>query len=205
MKLKSIIICCACICYTLIFSQCGENNTDQAANPSDSTKANDYGGYGSQEKWGEHLVAFSGCNDCHTPKKMTNHGPVSDTSLFLSGHPATMPDPDVNRKDMESKGLAVTSGLTVWVGPWGISYSANLTPDSTGLGSWKEEQFIYAIREGKYKGLPNSRPLLPPMPWYDIRNMTDAELKAVFAYLQSIKPISNVVPLPKPPVAATRS
>jgi hypothetical protein len=96
---------------------------------------------------------------------MTDHGPVLDSSLLLSGHPAQLPAPDVNRKEMESKGLAVTGDLTAWVGPWGVSFAANLTPDATGTGNWKEEQFMYAIREGKYKGLAGSRSLLPPMPW----------------------------------------
>lgn len=186
----------------LFFSQCGENSNNQQSDILDSTKWDNYGGYESQQKWGEHIVSYAGCGDCHSPKKMTGRGPVTDSALLYSGHPANMPDPRVNRKDMESKGLIVTEGLTAWVGPWGISYSANLTPDSTGLGGWKEQQFIYAMREGKYKGLPGSRPLLPPMPWHEIRNMTNAELKAVFAYLQSVKPIENAVPAAKPPVTA---
>ena len=62
---------------------------------------------------------------------------------------------------------------------------------------------MYAIRNGKYKGLENSRPLLPPMPWDMYRNFSDDELKAVFAYLKSTKPIRNIVPAPKPPVAAS--
>jgi hypothetical protein len=57
-----------------------------------------------------------------------------------------MPPPNVNRKELESKGLFASNTLTAWVGPWGISYSANLTSDSTGIGMWKEEQFLYAIR-----------------------------------------------------------
>ena len=92
--------------------------------------------------------------------------------------------------------------LTSWVGPWGVSYTANLTSVSTGIGSWKESQFIYAIRNGKFKGLPDGRPLLPPMPWTMYRNMTDDELKAVFTYLKSTRPVRNVVPPPKPPVSA---
>jgi hypothetical protein len=40
------------------------------------------------------------------------------------------------------------------------------------------------------------------MPWQMYRNMTDDELKAVFAYLKSTKPIKNVVPEPTPPVLA---
>lgn len=156
----------------------------------------------SQIELGEHLVLIAGCHDCHSPKKMTDKGPEIDYSRALSGHPSQMPPPDVNRADIEKKGLAVTQTLTAWVGPWGISYAANLTPDKTGIGTWQESNFINAIRQGKIKGLPNGRQILPPMPWDMYRNMTDEELKAIFAYLKSIKPIQNVVPAPVPPISA---
>jgi hypothetical protein len=164
----------------------------------------DYGGYDSQVKYGEHLVTICGCNDCHTPKKMGPNGPVPDNALLLSGHPSQMAPPDVNRKEMESKGVISTSGLTAWTGPWGTSYTANLTPDPTGIGNWDEETFFRAIRLGKYKGIESGRTLLPPMPWEELRHMTDNELKAVFAYLKSIPPVKNVVPAPEPPVLAQK-
>lgn len=203
MKKTSIVICFICSAGIFAFLQCGEKRTEIKTDESESSTAN-FGGYESQEKWGEHLVTIAGCNDCHTPKKMTAHGPDLDSSLLLAGYVPKFPPPDVNRKEMESKGLAVTGDLTAWVGPWGISYTANLTSDTTGIGKWKEEQFIYAIREGKYKGLPDSRPLLPPMPWPMYKHMTDGELKAIFAYLKSTKPIRNVVPPAQPPVLARR-
>jgi hypothetical protein len=121
---------------------------------------------------------------------------------MLSGHPADGPKIDVDRKELANKKLAVTADLTEWVGPWGTSYAANLTPDPTGIGSWKEEQFFLALREGKFKGLPNSRPILPPMPWDMFKHMTDGEIKAIFAYLKSIPPVSNIVPPPLPPGAS---
>src|SRR5687767_9803398 len=203
MKSNLITICLVCISGILVFSQCAEKSSENQTPSSESAKS-DFGAFESQERWGEHLVTIGACHDCHTPKKMTEHGPDLDSSLLLSGHHAQMGAPDVNRKEMESKGLAVTGDLTSWVGPWGVSYTANLTSDSTGIGNWKEEQFIYALREGKYKGLPGSRPLLPPMPWQMYKHMTDGELKAVFAYLKSTKPIRNVVPPPDPPVSASR-
>ena len=167
-----------------------------------SSEGQQYGGFESQVKWGEHIVTIGGCHDCHTPKKMGPMGPEDDSTRLLSGHPAEMPIPDVDRAMLESKGLVTTQTLTSWVGPWGVSFSANLTSDTTGTGAWKEEQFIMAIREGKYKGLAGSRDLLPPMPWHMYKHMTDDELKAVFAYLKSTKPIKNVVPAPLPPVSA---
>ena len=198
MRKNLLVISSLCISLTFLISRCTEKKSENQP-PSDSSKVT-YGGYESQVKWGEHLTLIQGCNDCHTPKKMTDHGPVLDVTLLLSGHPAKMPAPDVNRKEMESKGLAVTLDLTSWVGPWGISYTANLTSDDSGIGTWSEDQFIYAIRNGKLKGLPGSRMLLPPMPWPAIRNHTDDELKAIFAYLKSTKPINNIVPPPAPPV-----
>ena len=113
-----------------------------------------------------------------------------------------MPAPDVDRKEMESKGLIVTQDLTAWVGPWGISYAANITPDATGIGSWQESNFITALREGKFKGMTSARNLLPPMPWQLFKEMSDDEIKAIFAYLKSIKPVKNIVPQPEPPVSA---
>lgn len=92
--------------------------------------------------------------------------------------------------------------LTAWQGAWGTSFSSNLTPDDTGLDSWTEEQFMTAIRKGKYKGMESSRPLLPPMPWPNYAQMTDDELKALFAFLKSLPPVKNVVPAPIPPDAA---
>ena len=181
-------------------SSVASNNTTMSAGY-DSSAANQYGGFKSQVAWGGHLVQIIGCNDCHTPKKMTPQGPVPDMSLMLSGHPSNRPAPDVNRKEMESKGLAVTNDLTAWVGPWGISYAANLTPDGTGIGNWDYPQFERAIREGKFMGSENGRQLLPPMPWQEFSNMTDGELRAIFAYLKSIKPIHNLVPAAQPPVS----
>lgn len=195
---RTIIFFTIIIPCIFFLSQC--NPKDEAGGEASETAANpQYGGYESQVKWGEHLVMVGACGDCHTPKKMTAAGPVDDSSLLLSGHPAQMPPPDVNRLEMQQKGNAVTQTLTAWVGPWGISYTANLTPDTTGIGMWKEDQFIYALRNGVSKGLPGSRALLPPMPWFAFKFFTDDELKAIFAYLMSIKPVNNVVPAPVPP------
>lgn len=200
MKNKLIVICFLLASCIFIFSQCSENNSTKK----ETDQKQKFGGFESQVKWGEHLVLLGGCNDCHTPKKMTPQGPVPDNTLLLSGHPADMPAPDIDRKEVESKGLAVTQTLTAWVGPWGISYSGNLTPDETGIGTWQESNFLTSIKEGKYKGISASRPLMPPMPWEQLRMLSDDELKAMFAYLKSIKPIKNIVPMYQPPVSAQK-
>ncbi|HUQ65530.1 MAG TPA: c-type cytochrome [Flavitalea sp.] len=184
---------------------CSENNPAKST-PSSTAEVQkpNFGGYETQIEWGQHLVTIGGCNDCHTPKKMTPMGPVDDSTLALSGHPEKLPAPDVDRKQMESKGLVVTSDFTAWIGPWGISYSANLTPDETGTGNWTEDQFLYAIKNSISKGLVGSRPLMPPMSMMPVKHMTDEELKAIFAYLRTIKPIKNNSVQPTPSVLAAK-
>ncbi len=90
--------------------------------------------------------------------------------------------------------------LTAWAGPWGVSFAVNLTPDrETGIGEWNEEMFIKAMRTGKHQGQPNGRDILPPMPWPDLKDLTDGDLKAIWAYLRSVPPVKNQVPFPLPP------
>jgi cytochrome c553 len=148
---------------------------------------------------GKYLVDFGGCNHCHSPKVMTAMGPIPDTTRLLSGSPATINSVDFDPK-MVSRGkyIVSTGNLTSWFGPWGISHAANLTPDKeTGIGDWTEAIFIKALRTGKHIG--EGRPILPPMPWQDISKLNDQDLKDIFAYLQSLKPISNKVPDPTTP------
>ena len=155
-----------------------------------------------QLKRGEYLVKYGGCSDCHTPKMMTPKGPAPDPSRLLSGHPEQAPQlptlpPGLIGPNPTQWGAVTNNDLTEWVGPWGTSYAANLTPDATGLGGWTPELFIKTIRSGKHFGV--GRPLLPPMPWNDIAELNTADLEAMFAYLKSIRPIRNLVPQPVPP------
>jgi hypothetical protein len=85
------------------------------------------------------------------------------------------------------------------LGPWGASFSSNLTSSSTGIGNWTEQQFITSLRKGITKGIEGSRPMLPPMPWQNIGKATDADLKALFAFFKASKPVDNVVPQPVSP------
>ncbi len=150
-------------------------------------------------KRGEYLVTIMGCNDCHSPKKMGVQGPEIIPELMLSGYPSSQPTPKFDSK-MFSAGFAQFSpDLTVAAGPWGISFSANLTPDETGIGNWTAEQFKIALTKGKFKGLENGRTLLPPMPWVNYTTVTDEDLNAIFAYLKSITPVKNLVHDPVSP------
>jgi mono/diheme cytochrome c family protein len=150
-------------------------------------------------KRGEYLVSVVGsCNDCHTPWKMGEHGPEPDMTRMLSGSPEGMV---LKAPKLEMPWMAAGSAtMTAWAGPWGISYTHNLTPDSTGLGTWDETTFKLALRNGKHIG--NGRPIMPPMPWQTIGKMTDDDLHAVWMYLRSIPPVKNTPPEYQPPVGA---
>jgi mono/diheme cytochrome c family protein len=150
---------------------------------------------------GRYLVKIMGCNDCHTPWTMGANGPEPDMSRMLSGHPENFKvEPAASAGENYAWSAAVTN--TAFSGPWGISFTANLTPDrNTGLGIWTEDMFIKAIRTGRHMGV--SRPINPPMPWPMYRNATDEDLKSVFAYLRTIAPVVNHVPEYQPPVTAT--
>lgn len=150
---------------------------------------------------GKYLVSMMGCNDCHTPFKMGPKGPEPDMERFLSGHPETI-GALAAAKPQGPWLWAAAATNTAFSGPWGTSYAANLTPDqNTGLGTWTEEMFVNAIRLGKHMG--TSREILPPMPWPAFRNATDEDLKSIYAYLRTLKPIVNHVPDPQPPAQAT--
>ncbi|MCO4293779.1 hypothetical protein NF867_12980 [Solitalea sp. MAHUQ-68] len=117
-----------------------------------------------------------------------------DTTRLLSGHREGSTLPPLSL-DVTKPGNWVVFGpeLTAAAGPWGMSFSANLTPDeTTGIGSWTEDVFIKTLRTGKHLGMDTGRSILPPMPWYE-------DLKAVFAYLHSLPPVKNQVPGPVPP------
>lgn len=118
---------------------------------------------------GQYLVTVLGCHDCHTPG--TLYG-APDMSRQLSG-----------------------SELG-WQGPWGVSYARNLTPDSTGLAAWSDEEILRAVQNGVKR---DGSPIMPPMPWPDFAHLTPADAKAVVAYLRSVPPVHHVVPDRVPP------
>lgn len=147
---------------------------------------------------GEYLVTIGGCNDCHTPWIMGPKGPEPDMSRSLSGHPKDFKIEKQARTEGDRWGFTAAATNTAFSGPWGVSFAANLTPDrNTGTGIWTAEIFRNTIRNGRHWGV--ARPLLPPMPWFNYSKMSDEDLNAVFAYIQTLKPIDNEVPAPLPP------
>jgi hypothetical protein len=146
---------------------------------------------------GKYIVSTSACHDCHTPWKMGANGPEPDMTRALSGHPQDFKLPPPPKLEMPWV-AAFAATNTAWAGPWGVSFTANLTPDpETGLGKWTQRNFIETIRTGRHMG--RGREILPPMPVMVYNNFTDEDLAAIFSYLQSIPAVKNRVPEPLPP------
>jgi hypothetical protein len=150
-------------------------------------------------KRGSYLVNAMGCDDCHSPKIFTPTGFEIDMEHRFSGHLAPSKLGKPNTGVIKDGYMLFALDLTSAVGPWGQSYAANISSDVTGIGNWTEEQFFRALREGKSKGLKESRPLLPPMPWFVYKNLNDTDIKSIFAFLKSTRPVENRVPGPKAP------
>jgi cytochrome c553 len=152
----------------------------------------------SQIARGKYLVDIMGCHDCHTPMKLGPNGPEWDMTRALSGHPESLVMPAAPEQKlpwMASMGMT----MTAWNGPWGTSFTRNLTPDKeTGLGDWTVEEFIATMKTGRERG--KGRPVLPPMPVQNLANLTDSDIRALFAYLQSLPAIKNRTPQPVEPI-----
>lgn len=149
---------------------------------------------------GKYIVSTAACHDCHTPWVMTDKGPAPDMTRALSGHPESLVMPPPPKLD-GAWVAAFSATNTAWAGPWGMSYTANLTPDDdTGLGKWTLRNFVDTIRTGRHLG--RGRPILPPMPISVYNNFTDEDLEAVYLYLRTIPAVKNRVPEPVPPPAA---
>jgi hypothetical protein len=147
---------------------------------------------------GAYLVRIMGCNDCHTPLKLGPNGPAPDMSRALTGHPAELVMPPAPALPPGPWGWVGAVTSTAFAGPWGVSFAANLTPDQeTGLGKWTEDMFIATMKTGRHQG--KGRPVLPPMPVTVVASLNDQDIRALFAYLQSLTPVKNRVPAPVEP------
>lgn len=148
-------------------------------------------------KRGNYLVTTMGCNDCHSPKIMTPMGPALDTTRLLSGHRSDMSLPPANNEALKNGWALFYAEGTAMVSPMGTSYAANITSDATGIGNWSLQQFKTALTRGKAKGIETNRDLLPPMPWENYKQLSEEDITAIFTYLQSTKPVKNIVPEPQ--------
>ena len=142
---------------------------------------------------GEYLVEIMGCHDCHTPMKLGPNGPEQDRSRALSGHPEDAPVPP--DADLPQGYLAmIGASFTSFKGPWGTSFTRNLTPDKdTGLGDWSQADIVKALQTGER---PDGRILAPIMPWKSFAGMTKEDVNAIAIYLKSLPPVKNKVPGP---------
>ena len=144
---------------------------------------------------GKYLVDAAGaCGHCHTPRA----GAEYNMDMYLAGHPANAPYPRYNFSMMQQGIFILTSPqMSAFSGAFGTSFASNLTPDNeTGLGEWTEKMFIDAMRTGHHQGDKSNRKIFPPMPTKHYAQMNDADLKAIWAYLRTIKPVKNEVSPP---------
>jgi mono/diheme cytochrome c family protein len=147
---------------------------------------------------GKYLVTVAGCNDCHTPVKMGPNGPEPDMARMLSGHPESLAMPPAPVLPDGPWVAMIGASMTAWHGPWGTSFTANLTPDKeTGLGEWSAADFRATLLTGKHMG--RGRAILPPMPIPMYKHFTESDMNAIFAYLRTIPAVKNRVPEPLPP------
>jgi cytochrome c553 len=184
-----VILLSACLPMAVAVSSCSQSTPSQPAAAVTAVQ--------SPAERGKVLVQVGGCHDCHTTKK--NGEP--DMSVMLSGHPSSIKVAAAPKVPAGSPWIIQTTGtLTAWSGPWGTSFAANITPDpDTGLKSsaWSEDAFLKAMHTGKHIG--TGRDILPPMPWQMYSKLSDDDLKAIWAYLQTVPPVKNEVPDPIPP------
>lgn len=117
--------------------------------------------------YGGYLTTFAECGTCHSP--MTQQGP-DRSRRFAGGYPFDGGTYKVN--------------------------SANITPDSaTGIGTWTEERFLMKFtpyrEEKNYNFTVGKENTI--MPLSEMAGMKDDDLKAIYAFLRTVKPISNKV------------
>ena len=94
----------------------------------------------------------------------------------------------MNKQGQSLKQLAFAGGLR-FKGPWGEVSSANISPDPSGISYYDEALFVKTLRTGQV----GARKLSSIMPWGYFRNMTDEDLKAIFAYLRTVTPVQHRV------------
>jgi len=138
-----------------------------------------------QVQRGQYLVNIMGCHDCHSPKLPGGMKP--DPARPLSGRPQTTKLPSTTPGEMHG-----SEDFTAFTGGWGSTVASNLTPDpATGIGTrYTEEKFVKAMRTGTK---PEGVAMRPPMPVDVYVNVKEEDLKAIYAYLKTLKPVRNAV------------
>lgn len=119
-------------------------------------------------KYGEYLAKAAACSDCHTP--MIDGKPSKD-SLYAGGFELITP-----------------TGKKV--------QASNITPDkNTGIGNWSEEYFLKRFTEYRDSAMRNQKigkdDFHSEMPWITYSDMKDEDIKAIYSYLMTLKPIDK--------------
>ena len=165
--------------FILALTQCNQSKVEKGQDQTIITQD-------SLIKKGQYLVTTLGCNDCHSPKRMGAQGPELIPELMLSGFPSSIQMPPIPSEALKNGWSLFYPDLTAAVGPWGVSFAGNITPDETGIGTWSLEQFKIAITKGKFKGLENGRSLLPPMPSQNYAQMTDEDADMIVKAIRKV-------------------
>ncbi len=135
---------------------------------------------------GRYIATIAGCTSCHTPDKAEYQNPQALTfdqikTLSFDANDAL----DTNK--------FLGGGRPFDLGPAGVVYTLNLTPDEVnGLGNWTDEQIKIAMKTGlNAKG----ETLFPVMPYHVYNTMADSDVSAVVAFLRSVNAVDNQPPL----------
>jgi cytochrome c2 len=119
-------------------------------------------------KYGAYLIAAADCSFCHSTQK--------------------------NGSDLP--GMEYAGGRQYAVGANKTFYAANITPDkATGIGNWTEAAFVQRFRSftDSAKKVDKASAEVNPMPWYEYSGMSTADIKSIYVYLRSIKPVTHKV------------
>jgi mono/diheme cytochrome c family protein len=143
---------------------------------------------------GEYLVHLGECMGCHTPARADGN-PVRELAFaggrrfrIEKGVGSEVSSFDPTYPSASASARPPATGRVV--------ASANITPDPSGIPYYTEATFIQTIRTGKVGGV---RALSAAMPWIFFRTMTDADLRDIFAYLRSVRPVRHRVNNTDPP------
>jgi mono/diheme cytochrome c family protein len=118
---------------------------------------------------GWYLTRAAGCADCHTP-------------ILADGS--------------QPPALRFAGGLE-FQGPFGTVFTTNITPDPSGISFMNAAMFVRTLRTGRVNG--TGLKLSPVMPVKFYRNMTDSDLRAIYAYLRTVKPVRHEIDNVAPP------
>jgi len=134
---------------------------------------------------GRYIATIAGCSSCHTPDRAEFQNPQKLTLEQIQ----TLAFDGQNALDTE-KFLA--GGRLFDLGPAGLVYTRNLTPDKeTGIGKWSDEQIKIAVKTGL---AADGTTLFPVMPYHVYNGMADDDLLAVVAFVRSVKAVNNIPP-----------